>query len=168
MYGKSKNQTFRSQTLGLNFFSPLFFNVIKPSCSDTCQSSTCGDDSPSFPFPFHPSLPFPSLLRLPNSSSQIGISSSMMADTSALCFFPFSSIPSVSRQWETNSLLFSSSKSSVSPPRSSRLLRFPAKASDSVNYSGDDSFNFFPWSRGESGMPLISNLHLLVLIYYLV
>ncbi|KAJ4704963.1 D-tagatose-1,6-bisphosphate aldolase subunit [Melia azedarach] len=76
----------------------------------------------------------------------------MMADTSALCFFPFSSIPSVSRQWETNSLLFSSSKSSVSPPRSSRLLRFPAKASDSVNYSGDDSFNFFPWSRGESGI----------------
>ncbi|KAK3226589.1 hypothetical protein Dsin_006451 [Dipteronia sinensis] len=68
-----------------------------------------------------------------------------MPETSALCFSPFSPLPSISRP---NSFLFKSSLSQ-SP---SRLLRFTAKASNSSNFLGDDSFNFFPWTHGDTGI----------------
>ncbi|EEF42900.1 uncharacterized protein LOC8284002 isoform X1 [Ricinus communis] len=74
-----------------------------------------------------------------------------MAETSALCFSHFSSIPSICRSKESNSFLSTtSSKFSNSNPRSSRSLRLTCKASDSSNFLGDDSFDFFPWSDGDS------------------
>ncbi|KAK0583799.1 hypothetical protein LWI29_003272 [Acer saccharum] len=68
-----------------------------------------------------------------------------MPETSALCISPFPPLPSISRP---NSFLFKSS-ASQSP---SRLLRFTAKASNSSNFLGDDSFNFFPWTHGDTGI----------------
>ncbi|OMO99962.1 hypothetical protein CCACVL1_03531 [Corchorus capsularis] len=71
-----------------------------------------------------------------------------MAKTSTIIFSSFSSSPSLSRCRETNSFLPSSFRFS---PRSSRLLRFSSKASDSGgSFLGDDSFGFFPWSTGDN------------------
>ncbi|KAI9154297.1 hypothetical protein LWI28_023979 [Acer negundo] len=70
-----------------------------------------------------------------------------MPETSALCFSPFSPLPSIYRP---NSFLFKSSHSQSPSP--SRLLRFTAKASNSSNFLGDDSFNFFPWTHGDTGI----------------
>ena len=77
---------------------------------------------------------------------------SLMAETSALCFSPLASIPSISRS-SSLSAFTSSHKSSIShSPRPSRPLRFSVKASsDSGNFFADDSFGFFPWSQGDSG-----------------
>ncbi|KAL5740845.1 hypothetical protein ACOSP7_029723 [Xanthoceras sorbifolium] len=77
-----------------------------------------------------------------------------MPETAALCFSPFSSLASISRSTPTppppNSFLF---KSSVSrPPPPSRFLRFTSKASNSSNFLADDSFNFFPWTHGDTGI----------------
>ncbi|KAK7856744.1 uncharacterized protein LOC112025710 [Quercus suber] len=74
-----------------------------------------------------------------------------MAETSALCFSPLASIPSISRS-SSLSTFTSSHKSSIShSPRPSRPLRFSVKASsDSGSFFADDSFGFFPWSHGDS------------------
>ena len=77
---------------------------------------------------------------------------SLMAETSALCFSPLTSIPSISRS-SSLSAFTSSHKSLIShSPRPSRPLRLSVKASsDSGNFFADDSFGFFPWSQGDSG-----------------
>ncbi|XP_050243176.1 uncharacterized protein LOC126691897 isoform X1 [Quercus robur] len=74
-----------------------------------------------------------------------------MAESSALCFSPLASIPSISR-FSSLSAFTSSHKSSIShSPRPSRPLRLSVKASsDSGNFFADDSFGFFPWSQGDS------------------
>ncbi|WVY97425.1 hypothetical protein V8G54_029576 [Vigna mungo] len=68
-----------------------------------------------------------------------------MAETSALCFstFRFSFVPfrSPSKTFN-NSFPLSPSPSAPHP----RLLHFAPKASPGGNFSGDDSFAFFPWS----------------------
>ncbi|PNS98888.2 hypothetical protein POPTR_016G099300v4 [Populus trichocarpa] len=76
-----------------------------------------------------------------------------MAETSALCLSPFSSLPSnIYRSREPNSYLSFASpfKSSASHSRSSRSIRFTCKASDSGNFLGDESLGFFPWSDGDN------------------
>ncbi|CAK7343178.1 unnamed protein product [Dovyalis caffra] len=75
-----------------------------------------------------------------------------MAETSALCFSTFSSLPSnISRSIEPNSSLSVASpcKFSASHPRFSR---FTCKASVSGNFFGDDSLGFFPWSDGDNAI----------------
>ncbi|GMY14805.1 KAT8 regulatory NSL complex subunit 1 like [Fagus crenata] len=74
-----------------------------------------------------------------------------MAETSALCFSPLASIPSISRSREPFSFLSAFTSSHKSLISHSRPLRFAAKASsDSGNFFGDDSFGFFPWNDGDS------------------
>ncbi|CAN1143179.1 hypothetical protein LINPERHAP2_LOCUS13460 [Linum perenne] len=74
-----------------------------------------------------------------------------MAETSALSFSTFTSIPSVSRSRSAaNSFLFSSFPSyNHSHLRSHRpYLRFTCKASD----PGDDLSSLFPWSDGDNAI----------------
>ncbi|GLT25721.1 hypothetical protein SLA2020_008310 [Shorea laevis] len=76
-----------------------------------------------------------------------------MAETTAICFSSFSSLPSISLLRQPNSSPSTSSRFSISgPPRQSRFIRLTAKASDSGSFPGDDSFGFFPWSDGENGI----------------
>ncbi|XP_068491566.1 uncharacterized protein [Phaseolus vulgaris] len=67
-----------------------------------------------------------------------------MAETSALCFstFRFSFVPFRSPS-KTFNYSFPFSPPSAPHPR---LLHFAPKASPAGNFSGDDSFAFFPWS----------------------
>ncbi|XP_058003465.1 uncharacterized protein LOC110656565 isoform X2 [Hevea brasiliensis] len=86
-----------------------------------------------------------------------------MAETSALCCSRFSSIPSISCSWDSNSFLSTSPPSFPSPcsnfsfslSRSSRSFRFTSKASDSGNFLGDDSLGSFPWSDGVNAIEWI-------------
>ncbi|XP_061954468.1 uncharacterized protein LOC133676750 [Populus nigra] len=74
----------------------------------------------------------------------------LMAETSALCFSPFSSLPSnIYRPREPNSYLSFASPFKSSASRS-RSIRFTCKASDSGNFLGDESLGFFPWSDGDN------------------
>ncbi|KAJ0027158.1 hypothetical protein Pint_35706 [Pistacia integerrima] len=80
----------------------------------------------------------------------------MMAEASALCFSSFSSLPSVSRCRRMEPISFLSTSFLSRPP--SRFLRFmaPKASSDSSSgFLGDDSFNFFPWADGHSGIQWI-------------
>lgn len=122
--------------------------------------SICGVKTLSFPFRAVSFI----FLQIPHPSSLLNLFSFpplflflqiLMAETSALCFSPFSSLPSnIYRSREPNSYLSfaSPSKSSASHSRSSRSIRFTCKASDSGNFLGDESLGFFPWSDGDNGI----------------
>lgn len=78
-----------------------------------------------------------------------------MAEISAICFFSFSPVASISHSKEASSSfstfsLASSHKFSFLRPQSSSFLRFVAKSSDSGNYLGDDNpFGFYPWDSSD-------------------